>query len=170
MKSGGAASAMARRRRTGTSAPALGPTHMAVDTPSVTQLSQVIAQVTAPSFLSGCSCGIDFGADCAHEPHHRQVTSIERDQRRRGLQGEPKDRYSPPETPSHAFEQSDIICHGERDRHIAVIVAFVCAFFNFQHEYGVAVLFVVALGFFTMALIDLAREARIALHEIDHYR
>jgi len=24
--------------------------------------------------------------------------------------------------------------------------------------------------FFTMALIDLAREARIALHEIDHYR
>ena len=51
-----------------------------------------------------------------------------------------------------------------------MIVAFVCAFFNFQHEYGVAVLFVVALGFFTMALIDLAREARIALHEIDHYR
>ena len=53
---------------------------------------------------------------------------------------------------------------------LLVIVAFVCAFFNFQHEYGVAVLFVVALGFFTMALMDLAREARIALHEIDHYK
>ena len=53
---------------------------------------------------------------------------------------------------------------------LLVIVAFVCAFFNLQHEYGVAVLFVVALGFFTMALIELAREGRIALSEMDHYK
>src|SRR5262249_61167483 len=53
---------------------------------------------------------------------------------------------------------------------LLVIVAFVCAFFNLQHEYGVAVLFVVALGFFTMALIELARVGRIALSEMDHYR
>jgi hypothetical protein len=38
-----------------------------------------------------------------------------------------------------------------------------------QHEYAVAVLFVVALGFFTVSLIYLAREARIALNELDHY-
>jgi hypothetical protein len=49
-------------------------------------------------------------------------------------------------------------------------MAFVCAFFNLQHEYGVAVLFVVALAFFTMALIALAREGRIALSEMDHYK
>src|SRR5262249_20412524 len=72
-----------------------------------------------PLIPTGRSCGIHFGADCAHEPHHRQVTSIERDQRRRRLQGEPKGRHSPPETPSQGFEQSDIVCHGERDRHIA---------------------------------------------------
>src|SRR5262249_32827210 len=40
-----------------------------------------------PLIPSGCSCGFHFGADCAHEPHHRQVTSIECDQRRRRLQG-----------------------------------------------------------------------------------
>src|SRR5262245_34224696 len=50
---------------------------------------------------------------------------------------------------------------------LLVIMAFVCAFFNLQHEYGVAVLFVVALGFFTMALIALAREGRIALSGMD---
>ena len=49
-----------------------------------------------------------------------------------------------------------------------MIVAFVAAYFNFPNEYGVAVLFVLALGCFTAALFNLAREARIALHEYDH--
>jgi hypothetical protein len=53
---------------------------------------------------------------------------------------------------------------------LLVIVAFATALFNAQHEYGVAVLFVVALGFFTLSLINLAREIRIALDELDHYK
>jgi hypothetical protein len=32
------------------------------------------------------------------------------------------------------------------------------------------VLFVISLGFFTISLVDLAREVRIALHEYDHYK
>jgi hypothetical protein len=52
---------------------------------------------------------------------------------------------------------------------LLVIVAFVCAFYNMRHEYAVAVLFVVALGFFTVSLVYLAREGRIALNELDHY-
>ena len=52
---------------------------------------------------------------------------------------------------------------------LLVIVAFVCAFYNMRHEYAVAVLFVVALGFFTVSLVYLAREARIALNELNHY-
>jgi hypothetical protein len=50
-----------------------------------------------------------------------------------------------------------------------VIVAFLSAFFHIQHERGVAVLFMVALAAFTVALIDFAREVRIALSEFDHY-
>ena len=50
-----------------------------------------------------------------------------------------------------------------------VIVAFVSAFFHIQHERGVAVLFMVALSAFTVALIDFAREVRVALSEFDHY-
>jgi O-antigen/teichoic acid export membrane protein len=53
---------------------------------------------------------------------------------------------------------------------LLVIVAFVCAFYNLQHEYGVALLFVISLGFFTISLVNLAREVRIALHEYDHYK
>jgi hypothetical protein len=50
-----------------------------------------------------------------------------------------------------------------------VIVAFVSAFFQIQHERGVAILFIVSLGAFGVSLIDFAREVRIALSEFDHY-
>jgi uncharacterized protein DUF2721 len=50
---------------------------------------------------------------------------------------------------------------------LIVIVAFISAFFNAAHEYGVAILFVAALVSFCAALVDLARETRIALHDND---
>ena len=42
---------------------------------------------------------------------------------------------------------------------LLAIVAFISAFFELQHEYGVAVLFIVALSFFTLSLVDLVRGA-----------
>jgi hypothetical protein len=52
---------------------------------------------------------------------------------------------------------------------LLVIVAFATAYFNFRHEYGVALLFVLALFSFLLSLVNLARENRIALHEYDHF-
>ena len=52
---------------------------------------------------------------------------------------------------------------------LIVIVAFVSAMLHFAHEYGVGILFVVALAFFLLALVNLARETRIGLHDFDHY-
>jgi hypothetical protein len=52
---------------------------------------------------------------------------------------------------------------------LLVIVAFACALLKFQHERGVAILFMVALGAFTVSLVDFAREVRIALSEFDHF-
>ena len=52
---------------------------------------------------------------------------------------------------------------------VLVIVAFASALLQFEHERGVALLFIVALGAFTVALVDFAREVRIALTEYDHY-
>jgi hypothetical protein len=46
---------------------------------------------------------------------------------------------------------------------LLVMVAFVTAFFDIQHERGIAVLFVITLGFFAAAPVNFARETRIAL-------
>ena len=52
---------------------------------------------------------------------------------------------------------------------LLVIVAFVTAFFQVRHEYGVAIFFLISLVAFTMSLIDFAREVRIALSDYDHH-
>jgi len=52
---------------------------------------------------------------------------------------------------------------------LLVIVAFASALLQFQHERGVAILFIVSLGAFTVSLVDFAREVRIALSEFDHF-
>jgi hypothetical protein len=52
---------------------------------------------------------------------------------------------------------------------ILVILAFTCALLQIEHEHGVAVLFIIALGAFTISLVEFAREVRIALSEFDHY-
>src|SRR5262245_65589191 len=53
---------------------------------------------------------------------------------------------------------------------LLVIMDFVCAFFNLQHVYVVAVLFVVSLGILTMTLIALASVRLIAYTDTAEYR
>ena len=143
---------------------------MLSDTPSITQLSQVIGQVTAPAFLLGAVAAftsvlisrmnriIDRSQalnairdDDASKAHLK--LDIPRLKRRAGLLNS-----------AILFSIVSAII-----KSLLVIVAFVCAFYNMRHEYAVALLFVVALGFFTVSLVYLAREARIALNELDHY-
>ncbi len=50
---------------------------------------------------------------------------------------------------------------------LIIIVAFISAYFQIAHEYGAALLFTGALVMFCAALIDLARETRLALHDND---
>ena len=52
---------------------------------------------------------------------------------------------------------------------VLVILAFACALLQVQHELGVAILFMIALGAFTVSLVEFVRELRIALSEFDHY-
>ena len=144
---------------------------MLPDTPSVTQLSQVITQITAPSFLLGAVAAfisvlvarmnriIDRSQalnaiDDDDTSKARLKTDIPRLKRRATLLNK-----------AILFSTLSAIVTS-----LLVIVAFVCAFYNLQHEYGVAVLFIVALTLFTLSLVNLAREARIGLHEFDHYR
>jgi hypothetical protein len=50
---------------------------MALDTPTVSQLSQVITRVTC--VLVGCGCVVHLGVDRADELQFRQVTGVARD-------------------------------------------------------------------------------------------
>jgi len=50
---------------------------------------------------------------------------------------------------------------------LIIIVAFISAMLSFAHEYGVAILFMLAMLMFCASLVDLARETRMALHDND---
>jgi hypothetical protein len=97
--------------------------------------------------------------------------SIERDRRRRFGQSAPERGHSAPKAPRGALEQRHIPFSGERNRHdVPCHCGLRQRFLPSSTLVGVAVLFVIALGFFAAALVNLAREARIALNEVDHYQ
>src|SRR5262245_2835858 len=143
---------------------------MLPDTPSVTQISQVITQVTAPSFLLGAVAAFTSVLIS------RMNRIIDRSQALNAIRDDDQIK---------AQLKSDIPRLKRRAKllnkailfstisaivtSLLVIVAFVSAYLNVEHEYGVAALFIVALGFFTASLVNLALETRIALHEYDHF-
>jgi len=144
---------------------------MALENPSVAQLSQVITQVTAPAFLLGAVASFTSVLIA------RMNRIIDRSQALNAIDEDDSSR---------AHLRSDIPRLRRRavllnksilfstfaaiTTSVLVIVAFVSAYFNVAHEYGVGVLFMLALGFFTASLVNLARETHIALHDMDHYR
>jgi hypothetical protein len=142
---------------------------MPIDTPTAEHLSQVISQVTAPAFLLGAVAGfvslligrmnrivdrlqalhatVDDGASSTHPdvPHLRRRAVLL----------------------NKAIVLSTISAIVTS---LLVILAFISTYFQFRHEYGVALLFIVALSFFTLSLVDLVREARLSLHDLRHHK
>jgi hypothetical protein len=143
---------------------------MPLDTPTSTQLSQVIAQVTAPAFLLGAVAAF------ISVLISRMNRIIDRSQALNAIGDD---------NPGKAQLKSDIPRLKRRAvllnksilfaiisaiiTSILVIVSFVAAYLNFPHEYGVGLFFILALGFFTASLVNLARETHIALHDYDHF-
>jgi Protein of unknown function (DUF2721) len=143
---------------------------MISDTPTVSQLSEVISQAAAPAFLLGAlaafiavlisrlnrivdrTIALNAISD-TDTSKSRLKTDIPRLLRRAAMI-------------NRAIFRAVI---GSITITLMVIVAFVSAFFGIQHERGVALLFVISLGAFTVSLIDFAREVRIALSEFDGF-
>jgi magnesium-transporting ATPase (P-type) len=143
---------------------------MLSDTPSITQLSQVIGQVTAPAFLLGAVAAF------ISLLISRMNRIIDRSQALNAIRDDDASKAhlksDIPRLKRRAALLNSAILFSAVSAIVTsllVIVAFVCAFYNLRHEYSVAVLFVVALGFFTVSLVYLVREAHIALNEFDHY-
>ena len=143
---------------------------MAFDNPTAAQLSQVISQVTAPAFLLGAVAAF------ISVLISRMNRIIDRSQALNAIADEDKVRgllkSDVPRLKRRALLVNKAILYSTISAIVTsalIIVAFMSAYLNMAHEYGVAVFFISALGFFTAALVNLAREIKIALNEYDHF-
>ena len=141
-----------------------------LDNPTAAQLSQVISQVTAPSFLLGAVAAfisVLISRMNRIIDRSQQLNAIAEDDKTRALL-----KSDVPRLKRRAKLLNKAILFSTVSAIVTsmlVILALISAFLNFTHEYGVAVLFVIALCLFTLALVNLARETSIALHDYDHF-
>ena len=143
---------------------------MIADTPSVSQLSQVITQAIAPAFLLGALAAFTSVLVL------RMNRVVDRSQALNAIgEGDAARAHLKADLPrlkQRSILLNNAIFFASVSAIVAtllVMTAFVSAFFDIQHERGVAALFIVTLGFFTAALVNFARETRIALHDCDYY-
>jgi cytochrome c biogenesis protein CcdA len=140
------------------------------DTPSVTQLSQVITQAIAPAFLLGALAAfisvLILRMNRVVDRSQMLNAIPDKDTARARLKADiPRLRQR-----SILLNQATLFASMSAIfATLLVMVAFVSAFFNIEHERWIAVLFIITLGFFAAALVNFARETRIALHEFDYY-
>ena len=139
--------------------------------PTADQLSQILSHAIAPAFLLGAVAGyisilltrmttiidrIRSLNDIADEDaaRIRLRSDIPRLKRRAELLNKATD-----------LALASGICTT-----LLLILGFLMAFFRIRHEYGVAVLFVIAVCLIGASLVRFAQEVRIALHEFVNYR
>ena len=143
---------------------------MVPELPSVSQLSQVISQAAAPAFLLGALAA--FIAVLISRFNRIVDRTIvlnaiaDNDAAKSRLKADLPRLMRRAAMINRAIFWAVI---GSITIALMVIVAFVSAFFQIQHERGVAVLFIISLGAFVVSLVDFAREVRIALSEFDHH-
>src|SRR3954447_13432648 len=140
------------------------------DTPSVSQLSQVISQAAAPAFLLGALAA--FIAVLIS----RLNRIVDRTAMLNGIAEDDAVRHRRKADLPRLMRRSAMVNRAifwaviaSISLTVLVIVAFLTAFLQVQHERGVAIFFLISLGAFTIALVDFAREVRIALGEFDHF-
>jgi hypothetical protein len=137
-------------------------------TPSIDQLSSIIATVAAPAFLLGAV------ASFISVLIARINRVVDRSQ---FLHAIPDDNSSKSHLKADlprlkrraALLNRALTCAVLSSilTGLIIIVAFVSAWFRMAHEYGVALLFIGALVLFCLSLIDLVRETRISLSDTD---
>jgi hypothetical protein len=137
--------------------------------PSLNQLSSIIGSVAAPAFLLGAVAAF------ISVLMSRMNRVIDRSQFLHKIADADGSSYLKADIPRlkrRAALLNRAILYATISAIVTallVIVAFISAMLHLAHEYGVAILFVVALAFFLLSLVDLARETRIGLHDFDHH-
>ena len=137
-------------------------------TPTMDQLSTVIAHATAPAFLLGALSG--FIAILVARLNRIIDQSVSLIQDNGSASARLKGQM--PALKRRAVLINRAILWAVASSiatALLLIVAFVTAFFAFPHEYGVAVLFTMALATFTMSLINFSQEVHMAVMDLEHF-
>jgi hypothetical protein len=139
--------------------------------PDAGQLSQVMAQSTAPAFILGAVAGftsILLGRMTNVLDRIRSLHDIADDDTARAhLKADiPRLRQRAKLLNKATYlALSSGICTA-----LLLVVGFVCAYLGIRHEYGAGLLFAVAISLLGTALFRFGQEVRLGLSEADHYR
>lgn len=134
---------------------------MPPDLPNAAQLSRVIAQVAAPAFLLSAVASLLSVLITRMNrviDRSRSIGALSEAERARAEKELPDLRRR-----AEFMHRAIFWCAGSGIATcMLVIIAFASALLELEHERGAAVLFIIAMGLFTMTLIYLAREVRLA--------
>ena len=139
--------------------------------PDVGQLSQVMSQATAPAFVLDAVAGfvsILLGWMTTVLDRIRNLNEIaDDDSRRAPLKSDIprlRRRATLLNSATHLALASGMCTS------LLLVVGFGSAFLKLQHEYGAALLFLLAVALLGGSLFRFGQEVRIGLRETDHYR
>ena len=136
-------------------------------TPSIQQLSEVIAQVTGPAFLLAAEAQLlDVLVSRLDHILERAETIEAMDSNDPGA----GQKAELPILQARAKLIHTSISWGVAScvtTSVLVILSFLAAYAHLRHEYGSGLLFVIAMVLFTAALIAFGREVNLAHSEID---
>ena len=139
--------------------------------PEVDQLAQIMSHATAPAFLLGAVAGFISILIARMETIVGRIRSLNEiaddDAARAQLKSDiPRlKRRAKLLNSAIRLALGSGICTS-----LLLVVAFGSAFFGLRHEYGVGLLFVVAVVLLGTSLFRFTQEVRIGLSEADHYR
>jgi hypothetical protein len=139
--------------------------------PEVDQLAQIMSHATAPAFILGAVAGFISILIARMETIVGRIRSLneiaDNDAARAQLKSDiPRlKRRAKLLNSAIRLALGSGICTS-----LLLVVAFVSAFFRLRHEYGVGLLFVVAVVLLGASLFRFTQEVRIGLSEADHYR
>jgi hypothetical protein len=138
-----------------------------IQEPSIQQIANVISQVTGPAFLLAAEAqllDVLIGRLDRILDRAETLEMLDPEDARAGLKAELpvlKKRAHLIHTSISWGVSSCVVTS------LLVIMSFVAAFLRFQHEYGAASMFTLAMILFTAALIAFGREVRLAYSQIE---
>jgi hypothetical protein len=139
--------------------------------PDVDQLAQIMSHATAPAFILGAVAGFISILIARMEIIIGRIRSLNEiaddDAARAQLKSDIPRLKRRAKLLNNAIRLAlgSGICTS-----LLLVVAFVSAFFRLRHEYGVGLLFVIAVVLLGASLFRFTQELRIGLSEADHYR